>query len=65
MDSNVTCLVIPKAKSRIVDYFQLNNDINRVPHLILNGAILIECKALYHVVLLSAKAETTRIFHNA
>ena len=43
----------------------MNNDSNQVPHPKLNRAILIECKALQHVVSSAAKAETAEIFHNA
>ena len=65
VDSDATYLVIPQVKSRIADYFQLNDDPKRVPHLQPNGAILVECKALRHVVSSAAESETVGLFHNA
>ena len=63
IDSDAAYLVAPKARSRIAGYFQLNSGL-RSPHII-NGAILVECKTLRHVVASSAEAETAGIFHNA
>ena len=63
VDSDAAYLVLPEAKSRIAGFFQLNSK-NR-QHDFINGAILIECKTLRHVVASSAEAETARIFHNA
>ena len=60
IDSDAAYLVAPKARSRVAGYFQLNS----LPHII-NGALLVECKALRHVVASSAEAETAGIFHNA
>ena len=65
IDSNATYLVIPKAKSRVAGYFQLNDDSKRIPYLTVNRAILVKYKALYHIVSSAAEAETAGIFHNA
>jgi len=65
IDSDAAYLVMPNAKSRIAGYFQLNDHPDRVPHPTINGAILVECKTLKHVVSSAAEAETAGIFHNA
>ena len=38
---------------------------DKTPHPTLNGAILVECKTLQHVVASAAEAEIAGIFHNA
>ena len=63
IDSDAAYLVEPKARSRIAGYFQLNS--NKRSNKYINGAILIECKTLRHVVASAAEAETAGIFHNA
>jgi hypothetical protein len=63
IDSDAAYLVEPHARSRIAGCFQLTNAPPR--NIIPNGAILIECKTLRHVVASSAEAETAGIFHNA
>ena len=63
IDSDAAYLVEPQARSRIAGYFQLNKNMRSNEHI--NGAILIECKTLRHVVASSAEAETAGIFHNA
>ena len=65
IDSDAAYLVLPNARSRIAGYFQLNDNPQRVSHPDVNGAILIECKALRHVVSSAAEAETAGVFHNA
>ena len=65
VDSDAAYLVMPNAKSRIAGYFQLNHHPKRIPHPDVNGAILVECKALKHVVSSAAEAETAGVFHNA
>ena len=65
VDSDAAYLVEPKAKSRIAGYFHLSDHPNITKHPKLNGAILVECKTLRHVVLSSAEAEVSGIFHNA
>ena len=63
IDSDAAYLVAPKARSRIAGYFQLNS--KHKCNNYVNGALLIECKTLRHVVASSAEAETAGIFHNA
>ena len=62
IDSDAAYLVAPKARSRIVGYFQLTSGF-RSPTFI-NDPILIECRTLRHVVASSAEAETAGLFHN-
>ena len=50
IDSDAAYLVIPKAKSRIAGFFFMNNLPSSTPLPVLNGAILVECKTLRHVV---------------
>ena len=64
VDSDAAYLVLPKARSRVAGYFQLTNQ-HTSPNFFCNGAILIECKGLRHVVASSAEAEIGGIFHNA
>ena len=66
VDSDAAYLVAQHAKNRIAGYFQLNNkDYPSNPSTFLNGAILVECKTLRHVVASSAENETVAAFHNA
>ena len=65
VDSDVSYLVMPKAKSRVAGYFQLNDDPKCITHPIVNRVILVEYKALYYVVSSTTKAKTSGIFYNA
>ena len=65
IDLDTAYLVLPKAKIHIARYYFLLDYPKKEIKLSLNRAILIECKALYHVVSSSAEAETASIFHNA
>ena len=65
VDSDAAYLVAPNARSRIAGYFHLSDHPNITKHPKLNGAVLVECKTLRHVVLSSAEAEVAGIFHNA
>ena len=65
VDSDAAYLILPNAKSRIAGYFQLNKHPDRIPYLNINGAILVECKTLKHVVSSAAEAETASLFCNA
>ena len=59
---------MPGAKSRIAGYYYLSNHPfthNPPTNIPLNGAILIECKTIRHVVASAAEAETGGLFHNA
>ena len=66
VDSDAAYLVAPQAKRRVAGHFQLDYNIypsnSSTP---LNGAILVECKTLCHVVASSAESETASAFHNA
>ena len=61
-DSNATYLVLPKARSRIAGCFQLSNHpkYNHPPFL--NGATLVACEILQHVVSSVAESETAGVF---
>ena len=59
MDSNAAYLVAPKANSQIAGYYHLSDHLNITKHPKLNGAILVECKTLRHVVSSSAEAEVS------
>ena len=65
VDSDAAYLVMPNAKSRIAGYFQLNDHPDRIQHPDINGAILVECKALRNVMSSVAETETAGVFHNA
>ena len=60
-ESDAAYLVMPNAKSRIAGYFHLTNQDLKL----LNGAILVECQTLKHVVGSAAEAETGGLFYNA
>ena len=63
IDSDAAYLVLPGARSRIAGFFQMNSLDKTTPFR--NGALLVECKSLRHVVASSAEAEVAGIFHNA
>ena len=63
-DFDAAYLVMPQAKSQIAGYFYMNNSPSSTPLPVLNGAILVECKTLRHVVASAAEAEIAGIFHN-
>ena len=65
IDSDAAYLVAPKAKSRVAGYFYLSDHPNITSPPQLNGAILVECKTLRHIVSSAAEAEVAGIFHNA
>ena len=65
IDSDAAYLVMPKSRSRIAGYFYLGQLKHRPVPQHLNGAILVECKTLHHVVASAAEAEVGGIFHNA
>ena len=68
VDSDATYLVLPNARSRIAGYYYLSKNITPLstspPSIPLNGAILIECKTIRHVVTSAAEAETAGLFYN-
>ena len=65
IDSDAAYLVLPKARSRIAGHFSMGSPNLSQPNTTPNGAILIECKTLRHVVASAAGAEVGGIFHNA
>ena len=64
VDSDAAYLVLPKARSRIAGYFRLANKPFNKHKYKDNGAILIECHTLRHVVSSAAEAETKGVFQN-
>ena len=65
VDSDASYLVLPKARSRYAGYYRFlkhNDTPQREVH---NGAVLIECKTIRHVVTSAAEAETKGVFQNA
>ena len=64
VDSDAAFLVLPKAHSRIAGYFRLLDKPSLTRHLH-NGAILVKCKTIRHVVTSAAEAETHAVYHNA
>ena len=69
VDSDAAYLVMPGARSRIAGYYHLSRNISpndsTISNLPLNGAFLIECKTIRHVVASAAEAETAGLFLNA
>lgn len=65
VNSDAAYLVVPKARSRVAGYFYLSDHPNITKHPKVNGAILVECKTLRHVVSSAAEAEVAGVFHNA
>ena len=65
VDSDAAYLVAPKAHSCVARYFHLSDHPNITKHPKMNGAILVECKTLRHVVSSSTEAEVAGIYHNA
>ena len=63
--SDAAYLVVPKARSRVAGYFQMNNTPSNTKHPTINGAVLVQCKTLRHVVSSAAEAKTAGIFDNA
>ena len=65
IDSDAAYLVAPKSRSRVAGYFYLSDYPDVIKHPTLNGAILVECKTLRHVVSSAAETKKGNIFHNA
>ena len=64
IDSDAAYLVIPKVKIRITRYYQITNYQSKINKLQLNSTILVECKALEHIVLSFTEVKTAGVFHN-
>ena len=62
IDSDYAYLVEPQANVRVAGDFQRNS--NNQSSTFVNGAILIECKTLCHVVASSSEVETSGILHS-
>ena len=65
VDTDAAYLVMPKARSRYAGYFRLLDQQNKPQRHMYNGAVLIDCKTIRHVVSSAAEAETKAVFHNA
>ena len=65
IDSDASYLVLPKARSRYAGYFRFLNHKDTQDRCQHNGAILIECKTIRHVVTSAAEAEMKGVFQNA
>ena len=65
IDSDTAYLVAPKANNRVAGNFYLSDHPNKTKHPNLNGAVLVECKTLRHVVSSSAEAKVAGVYHNA
>ena len=65
IDSDAAYLVARKARSRVAGYYHLSFGPLVSKHPKLNGAILVECKTIRHVVSSAAEAETGGVFHNS
>ena len=65
VDSDASYLVLPKARSRYAGYFRLLDKEDTPNRSIHNGAVLIECKTIRHVVSSAVEAETKGVFENA
>ena len=66
IETDAAYLVLPKARSRLAGYFYMGHHKGKKsPFTPLNGAIIVECKTILHVVASAAEAETAGLFHNA
>ena len=65
VDSDASYLVLPKARSRYAGYYRFLQHKDTPQRRVHNGAILIECKTIRHVVTSAAEAETKGVFQNA
>ena len=63
--SDASYLVLPKSRSRYAGYFWLIDHPSLHELRLHNGAILVECKRIRHIVTSAAKVETTGVFRNA
>ena len=56
IDTKAAYLVLPKAYSKITGFYHLTNTPHTSYTFFRNGAILVECKTLQHVIESSAEA---------
>ena len=67
IDSDAAYLVMPGARSCVAGYYYLSSHPPSTGHptnVPFNGAILVECRTLQHVVASAAEAETGGLFYN-
>ena len=62
VDSDAAYLVCPKARSLVAGYYYLSTHPNISKHPHLNGALLVECKTLRHVVYSAAEPKCAGFF---
>ena len=62
VDSDASHLVLPKARNIIARHFQSSNHPKGNNHPFLNGALLVACTVLHHVLLSAAESETAGVF---
>ena len=62
IDNDAAYLVAPKSRSRVAGCYHLSSVPNVTEYPRLNGAVLVECKTLRHVVSSAAEVETGGIF---
>lgn len=65
VDSDASYLTLPRARSRLAGHFFLSDRPITHHSIKPNGPVLAECKTIRHVVVSSAEAETSALFHNA
>ena len=65
IDLDAAYLVMPKARSRIADYYHLGPQPKNTDSPTFNSPILIECKTKTNVVASAAEAEIGGLLHNA
>ena len=64
-DNDAAYLVASKARIRIAGYYHISSTPTSTHRPHLNGAILVECKTLQHVIALASEAERAGVHHNA
>jgi len=64
IETDAAYLVLPKAKRRLAGYYYMGHNRQAQATRAVNGAILVECKTIDHVVASAAEAETAGLFHN-
>ena len=65
VDTDAAYLIAPKAKSRIASYYHFPKRQISTTQQLPNGAVLVECKTLKHVVASAAEAEIAGVYHSA
>ena len=65
VDSNTVYLILSKAKSRVVGYFYLSDNLAKYIEPMLNTSVLVLYKTIHHIVSLVAKVKIVGVFLNA